>query len=273
MASRAVPTSAALECAVSWKAVALPVEHGGWGLLGEPIVLGLCLAPTRAGIGIAFAALAAFLGRHPLKLVLADRRRGARYPRTAVGERFVLGYGLLALLGLVASADASPLAWMALVLGVPLGLAQLVYDVKLQGRALVPEMLGALALGSVAAAILIAGGFAVGVAVAAWTLLALKAVASVLYVRVRLRLDRGLGPALAPPLVAHGFAVLAAALLAGSGRAPWLSVLAFVVLSVRVAFGLSPLHRVRRPRAVGFQELGFGLAFTCLLILGYALGW
>jgi len=273
MASRALPASASPERAVSWKAIALPVEHGGWGLLGEPILLGLCLAPTRAGIGIAFAALAAFLARHPLKLVLADRRRGARYPRTAVGERFVIGYGLLAFVGLVAAADASPLAWVALALGVPFGLAQLVYDVKLQGRALAPEVLGALALGSVAAAILIAGGFSVGVAVAAWTLLALKAVASVLYVRVRLRLDRGLGPALAPPLVAHGLAVLVAGLLAGIGHAPWLSVFAFVILSTRAAFGLSPLRRVVRPRVVGFQELGFGLAFTCFLILGYALGW
>jgi hypothetical protein len=273
MASRAVPTSAAAASGVSWRAVALPVEHGGWGLLGEPILMGLCLAPSRAGLGIALTALAAFLARHPLKLVLTDRRRGARYPRTALGERFVLGYGLLALLGLVAAADASPLAWVVLALGVPFGLAQLAYDVKLQGRALAPELLGALALGSVAAAILLAGRFSVGAALAAWTLLALKAVASVFYVRVRLRLDRGLRPGLAPPLAAHGLAVTVAGLLASVGHAPWLSVFAFVVLSIRAAFGLSPLRRIVRPRVVGFQELGFGLAFTCLLTLGYALGW
>jgi len=273
MNSRAVPASDLAQGGVSWKAVALPVEHGGWGLLGEPILMGLALAPTRAGFGIAFAAVAAFLARHPVKLVLADRRRGARYPRTAVGERFVLGYGLLACLGLLAAADAPPVAWVALALGVPFGLAQLVYDVKLQGRALAPELLGALALGSVAAAIMIAGGFSAGVALAAWTLLALKAVSSVLYVRARLRLDRGLRPALAPPLASHGLAVLVAGLLVALGRAPWLSVFAFVVLSARAAFGLSRRRRVVRPRVVGFQELGFGLAFTCLLILGYALGW
>src|SRR5512134_1647976 len=84
---------------VSWRAVALPVEHGGWGLLGEPILVGLCLAPSRPGLGIAAAALAAFLARHPLRLALADWRRGARYARTSVALRFALVYGLVAVAG------------------------------------------------------------------------------------------------------------------------------------------------------------------------------
>ena len=272
MASRAMPSTAA-EGRVSWKAVALPVEHGGWGLLGEPILIGLCLAPSAAGFGVALAALAAFLARQPLKIVLADRRRGARYPRTAVGESFVLGYGLLALLGLLAAAGAPPLAWVTLALGVPLGLAQLVYDVKLQGRALAPELLGALALGSVAAAILVAGGWSAGVAFSVWSLLALKAASSILYIRARLRLDRGLSPRLAPPLAAHAVAVFVAGGMSVAGRAPWLSAGAFVLLSARAAFGLSRRRRIARPRVVGLQELGFGLAFTASLILGYALGW
>jgi hypothetical protein len=258
---------------VAWKAVALPVEHGAWGLLGEPILLGLCLAPSRAGFGIAMAALAAFLARHPVKLVLADRRRGMRYPRTAAAERFALLYGLLALAGLAAAGDAPPLAFAALLLGVPLGLAQLVYDVRLQGRSLASEIPGALALGCVAAAILTSGGWPFGAALAAWALLALKAVSSILYVRTRLRLDRGLKPALAPPLASHVFAFLVASLMAVLGRAPYLGAVAFAVLSARAAFGLSGHRRVARPRVVGFQELGFGLAFTGLLILGYGLAW
>src|SRR4029079_3594453 len=108
----------AAEGRVSWKAVALPVEHGGGGGLPGAVPVGPCSppparaararargpcpAPGAAGCGVALAALAAFLARQPLKIVLADRRRGARHPRTAVGESFVLGYGLLALLGLLA---------------------------------------------------------------------------------------------------------------------------------------------------------------------------
>lgn len=269
----AVPVDASAERGVSWKAVALPVEHGAWGLLVEPILLGLCLAPSRAGFAIAVAALGAFLARHPLKLVLADRGRGLRYPRTEAAERVALLYFLMTLLGLGAAADVPPLAFAPLVLAVPFGLAQLFYDVRRAGRSVAAEVMGALALGCVAAAILISAGWPVGVALAAWTLLALKALASILYVRARLRLDRGLHPGLAPALVSHGFAVLVASAMAGRGLAPYLAVLAFIVLSVRAGFGLSRHHRVVRPRVVGLQELGFGLGFTWLLILGYALGW
>ncbi len=43
--------------------IALPVEHGGWGLLFEPIVLGLLLAPSPAGLFISLGATGAFLAR------------------------------------------------------------------------------------------------------------------------------------------------------------------------------------------------------------------
>jgi hypothetical protein len=258
---------------VSWKAVALPVEHGGWGLLGEPILVGLCLAPSWPGAGIAIAALAAFLARHPLKLALADARRGAWYPRTSVALSFVLVHLLLAMAGLAMAWPAPLLAWVALGLAAPLGAIQLAYDASLKGRSVTPEILGGTALGSVAAAILLAGGWPASLAFAAWALLALKAVSSVLYVRTRLRLDRGQQPGLAPALVSHGVALAAAAALVAVGRAPVLSVVAFLVLAGRAAYGLSRHHRVVRPRIVGLQELAFGLGFAFLVILGARAGW
>ena len=75
---------------VRLKAVALPAEHGGWGMLGEPILLGLLVMPSWAGTGVGLIALGAFLARHPSKLAIADRRRGPRVARTAVAERYVL---------------------------------------------------------------------------------------------------------------------------------------------------------------------------------------
>lgn len=258
---------------VSWRAVALPVEHGGWGLLGEPILVGLCLAPSRAGLGIAIAALAAFLARHPLKLALADWRRGSRYARTSVALRFVLVYALLAVAGLAMAGPAPRMTWIALLAAAPLGAVQLAYDARLKGRGLVPEILGGVALGSVAAAIMIAGGWSAAFAFAAWALLALKAACSVLYVRARLRIDRGLKPAFYPPLASHLGALVVAATLVAIDRAPLLSLFAFAVLTARAAYGLSRYHRVVRPRVVGFQELAFGLGFAFLLILGTRAGW
>jgi hypothetical protein len=59
----------------AWRAIALPDEHGGWGLTAEPVLLGLLVAPSWAGAALAVAAFLAFLVRTPLKLVLVDRWR------------------------------------------------------------------------------------------------------------------------------------------------------------------------------------------------------
>src|SRR5437764_14320935 len=88
---------------VRLKTIALPVEHGGWGLSLEPVALGLLVAPSLPGLFLSVATLAAFLARHPLKLIMADRRRGRRFARTPVAERFVLLYILIATLSLLAA--------------------------------------------------------------------------------------------------------------------------------------------------------------------------
>ena len=50
---------------VRLRPLALPVEHGGWGLVFEPIVLGMLLAPSLVGLFISVAATGLFLARHP----------------------------------------------------------------------------------------------------------------------------------------------------------------------------------------------------------------
>ena len=72
---------------VPLKRVLVPAEHGSWGFLAEPLVLGLAVAFSGAGLLLALAVVAAFLARQPLKLVWTDRRKGRRYPRTAAAER------------------------------------------------------------------------------------------------------------------------------------------------------------------------------------------
>ncbi|MCU0465293.1 MAG: YwiC-like family protein [Anaerolineae bacterium] len=69
--------------------VALPSEHGGWSFLLEPLVLGLLVAGSPMGWVLAGAALCAFLAHQPLKIVLKDRLKGRRPPRTVLAERFL----------------------------------------------------------------------------------------------------------------------------------------------------------------------------------------
>jgi hypothetical protein len=241
-------------------------------MLTEPVVLGLLLAFSRPGVGLSLAAVGAFLARHPLRLALSDRRRGARHPRTALAWRFAALYGLLSLVGLALTWGMPALAWTPLVLAAPLGLVQLAYDARLQGRRLLPEVAGGVALGALAAAILLAGHWRTGIAAAAWALLAARNVSSVLYVRTRLRLDRGQRPSHTAAVASHVLALGGAAALALDGVGSWLAVLGFAVLLARAVYGLSPWHEVVRPQTVGFQEVAFGSTSVLLMTAGWAFG-
>src|SRR6185436_6956547 len=78
--------------AVPLRPLALPSEHGGWGFLLEPLVLGLLVRPSLAGSLIALAFVFGFLARHPLKLALQDLLRGKSYPRTRWCWLFACSY-------------------------------------------------------------------------------------------------------------------------------------------------------------------------------------
>jgi hypothetical protein len=257
---------------INLKSVALPVEHGGWGMLGEPLLLGLLVAPSWAGLGVGLASLGAFLAHHPAQLVLADWRRGSAQRRTAVAASFVLLYGAAAVVGLVVARSGQRGWWLPLAAAAPLALAQLAYAARLQGRHLLPELLGGVALGSVVAAEMRAAGLSFGVALAAWAVLAAKAVGAVLYVRARLRYDRGLAPDRTIPVAQHAGALLMGTALAGAGYAPWLVVPAFALLLARAAYGLSRFHQQVRPQVVGIQEMAYGFSFVLIVAAGYGLG-
>jgi hypothetical protein len=259
---------------VRLRQIALPIEHGGWGLLATPLVLGLWVAPSPAGGWLAVAAFAAFLARQPLRIALADRQRGTRYPRTAWAERLAAGFIALGVAGLV-------LAWLTsahgfllpLIVAAPLAVVQFAYDLRHQGRALVAEVCGATSLGSIAAAITMAAGWPTGPALVLWMLLSVQAIGAILYVSARLRLARGVSAPRSPAWLAHALALALAVAVASAGHAPWLAVVAFAVLSVRAVAGLWPPHEGTRTTVVGFQEVGASLLTVVCLALGYRLGW
>jgi hypothetical protein len=254
------------------RSVALPVEHGGWGMLGEPLLLGLLVAPSIAGLGVALAAVFAFLARHPFKLAAADWRQGRHTARTAAATRFAVVYAGLAAAGLALAARSSSGWWLPLVAAAPLALAQLAHDVRHQGRLLFPELLGGVALGSVASAALLAGGSALPAAAALWALVAARETAAILYVRARLRLDRDLAASRAGAFFVHTLGIALSLALAAARLAPWLAAAAFVLLLARAAYGLSRFRRRVRPQVVGITEMAYGLAFVLALAIGYRLG-
>ena len=237
--------------------LALPAEHGGWGFLFEPIALGLLVAPSWGGALVAAAAVCAFLARHPWKLAMQDAMRRRNYPRTRYCRWFAAMYslaGALALASGVAIGGARILIPLAVV--APLAVVQLVYDARNRSRELLPELSGALAMSSVAAAIAIGGGLAIVPALGIAGIIVARALPSILYVRSLLRHGR------AWPVVAmHVLALLAVSLFASLFAAA-----AMTILLIRAMWGLT--HETPRAQTIGWREIVFGVMTVALVAIG-----
>lgn len=172
----------------SLRSVALPSEHGGWGLTAEPVVLGLLVAPSWAGLALGLAAVVAFLSRTPLKVALVDLRRGRRLDRTRLAAAVAL-VELVLLAGLVAVgiALADGAFWPPLLVAAPLIAVELAYDIRSRSRRLVPELAGSIGIASAAAVVVLADGAPTRVAVGAWAVLAARALTSIPHVRSQVR--------------------------------------------------------------------------------------
>lgn len=252
---------------VSLKAVALPNEHGGWGFTLEPVLLGLLIAPSGAGLGLGLFALAAFFTRHPLKLWLSDLRRGRNFPRTALARNLTLLYGLLALAGLILAVWwASGPFWIPLLLALPLVGVQLWFDARNWGRNLLPELSGAVAMGAIASSMALAAGQDPRLACGLWWVLAARSLAPIFYARAQVRRARGERVEVVPVYLAEGLAIAGLAPGAWLGWLPWSSVLALALL---LPWTLYTFHRPPMPaRAVGWSQMALGL----LVVLSTALG-
>ena len=255
------------------RSIALPPEHGAWGFLLEPLLLGLIVAPSVAGFGLCVTVIGAFLLRQPMKIVYNDRQRGKRYERTHIGERFLALYGALALAGILIAVIAGgfPVIF-PLVAALPVAAVQLLGTLWHKGRDILPELAGAAALGIAAPAITLAGGIEPVTAFGLWAVLLGRAIPSILYVRARLRLEKN-QPVKTAPATALSFAtVLLVGTMALAEWLPWLGVIALGVLTIRAALGLSRHRKPRAAKTIGFQEIAYGLLVVLLTVIGHYTG-
>lgn len=259
---------------VRLKPIALPVEHGGWGLLAEPIALGLLVAPSATGALLCAAAVGAFLTRQPLKVVLVDWVRGRSSQRTFHARRFVLLYSTIALLSFAAAIVLAPRPFLLpLFLATPAVLIQLIYDTTGRSRSLIPELAGAAGIASVVAAMALVDGFSSSIAFVLWALVVARGIPTILYLRARLRkLHRKEAKPWAA-ITAHVIAVVAGIALVKFDHAPLLAVGALIMLLVRAVAGLLSSDMNVRAKTLGIREFIFGAVFVLAVFAGYKLGW
>jgi hypothetical protein len=247
--------------------VAVPDEHGGWGLTAEPALLGVLVAPSWAGLALAFAALVAFLVRTPLKVVLVDRWRHRWLARTRLAAR-IATLELAVLVGLTFTAVAlAGWEWLApIAVAAPLVAVELWFDMRSRSRRLVPELSGAVGIASVAAAIALAGGTSARLAVALWLVLAGRAVAAVPFVRTQISRLRHGSVSMTTSDVAQAVGMVLAVAAFATDRAVMAGSVAVVALAV------AQLVWLRRPpvpaKRLGVRQLILGVTVVGVTAAG-----
>jgi hypothetical protein len=256
---------------VRWRAVAVPAEHGGWGLTAEPVLLGLVVAPSLAGAAIGLATVLAFVVRTPLKLVAVDRRRHRWLTRSTLAARVaVVELVLLAILVTVASARAGGRWLVPVAVAAPLVAVELWFDVRSRSRRLVPELAGAAGVAASVAAIAVAGGRSGGLAAALWLVLVARSLGALPFVRAQIfRLRRG-GARRWPSDGAQlgALAVGAVAVALDHRAAAGLGGLA-VVAALQTLWIRRPVPPVK---TLGLRELALGIGLVAVTAAGVLAG-
>jgi hypothetical protein len=250
------------------KTIALPAEHGGWGLLFEPIVLGLLLAPSIAGLYLALSAVGLFLARHPLTLLMVNRRRPS--PRTRLAKQFAAFYLIVAGLTLIEAVATAQYSFaLPLLVAAPMALVQVAHDWTGRRRVLLPKIAGAVAILSLAPAIALADGWSNSTAFALWAIMVARAVPAILYVRASLARLHNQPASPLPMLFAHVLSIGAMAWLASAALAPRLVIVVMIVLLLRAAMGFVFAGRRKvAAKQLGFSEVAFGALTVFAVVLG-----
>lgn len=246
------------------RSVAMPTEHGGWGITVEPGILGLMIAPSLSGLCLALAAVLAFLARTPLKLALVDRRRNRMLARTRLAWQVAIAeLTALALLAIAAVALAEPWFWWPGLVAAPLAGIELYYDIRSRGRRMVPELAGAAAVCSVVAMIVLADGGSATIAIGAWLVLVARTATSIPSVRAQIARLHGRGDAARSVLIGDvtALALAAIAVVVDTALSFGAIAVAVVIVVQRIlASGANP----RPPKITGIFQMvfGFGVVFA-----------
>ncbi|MBK6310976.1 MAG: YwiC-like family protein [Candidatus Microthrix sp.] len=253
------------------RTVALPSEHGGWGLTLEPVLLGLLVAHSVSALCIGLAAVLAFLARTPLKLAVVDARRGRTLERTRMARKVAAAeLAVLAVLVVVAFLTATPGFWWPIFGIAPLLLVELSYDIRSRSRRLIPELAGAVGIAGVAAMMALAGGLDTAVALGLWAVLAGRAIAAIPTIRSQVLKLHGRPTKAVLPVAADlvALALVAATAIAEPALIAGAVAVAVAIVAQRALIAWAPTERAV---VLGIRQTVMGLAVVIATAIGVAL--
>jgi hypothetical protein len=245
----------------------LPTEHGGWGLTLEPVLLGLVVRYSAAGLCLSAIAFLAFFARTPLKVLLVDAHRGRELERDRLARKvFVIEGAVILGLAVAAVQLAAAPFWQPLLVMVPLVGLELWFDMLSRGRRLVPELAGAVGIAGVVALVTMAGGASTEIALACWLILAARCISAIVTVKdlVGSIHGRPRQPRLVLEADAAALAVAVVATLVTPAVTPGAVAVVLAIAAQRV------LQRFPTPKAaiIGVRQTALGLIVVAATAIG-----
>ncbi|MDP3981094.1 MAG: YwiC-like family protein [Chlamydiota bacterium] len=255
---------------INIKTIALPKEHGGWGLLLEPVIVALVLCPHGSAFLLAVSFICAFLMYYPLKIATEDTLKHQRTPRTMLAYQFSALYGFIALVGILyVFINSKSLFWIPLLISLPLFFYQFSAALNKEHRNLFPEISGAVALASVAPAILISGERSLIDAFLIWYLFMVRGFFSIVYVRNRLRAARKQAYSGQQVAIVHSLGLVSILILVFIKLIPYPVLAGYGILSAHAYWGMKSHDSLLKPKDIGWQEMLFGVINCIFIILAY----
>ncbi len=285
------PTNSSKETSPRSRRPALPIprEHGAYGILLQPLLMGLFVLPTPGGTAFPFGAamalaiLAGFLAEPGLEGLLASRGRD----RAAVAWTLGLtGLGLVLGMWLLSAGRWWLIAYGVLVLVA--GAARWWLTRSGQSHSVVAEFLGVVGLTAAGPAVVYAASGRLSAATFwFWLILVLYFAGPIFYVKMRVRqrarrqtagtgTPRGtatLGPWAGATLAYHWSAFILVTILAWRDAVPGATPLAFLPFLAKATLTALWPPRPERfdVRRLGWTEAALGLVFAALIIAVYRL--
>jgi hypothetical protein len=247
--------------------VAIPREHGGWGLTIEPVLLGLLVAWSWEGLLIGLAAFGGFLARTPAKLAGVDARRGQWRDRSRLAARIAaVELVVIVALVVVATVSAGWRWWLPVLAAGPLVAIELWFDLRSKSRRLVPELCGAVGVAAAAAAVVLAAGADDRLAFAVWLVLTARAVMTIPFVRAQImRARRGITDTRGSDVAQlAGLAVAAGAIAIEPTVWPGATILALIAAAESWWVRRDP----PAVKVIGLRQMGLGFAVVLATAIG-----
>jgi hypothetical protein len=182
-------------------------------------------------------------------------------------------FGAISAFGLIGSIFFTPAAgFIPFVVAAPFVVYLIAQDAARQSRNFLPEILAAFALSSSLPVITLAAGWSWPASLALWVIMLARLIPSIIYVRNRLRLEKGKEFSRFSPFASHFLALVVVGTLAYAGLSPFLLVLMMVVLLGRAVIGMSRFRQVAKAKVIGIYEVVYGVVTVLSLVAGYYVG-